>query len=454
MLNRSRSNVVFAAYAPVKFFTAYLGITLAIALWGPIKYSGFPVEKTLIFMLAIMAVMVFGYVIGVESALRQRPSPNPGDGAFVRRLLQISISISYAGLLLSVSSAISSGDINTSFSEVGSVYLSAYDGYERNDGQYSLQFIVYTLTLPFNFISFVWGFYYFSKLNANTRRLVVGLAIVTLMFHVLGSGKQKQLGDILIYIFAVAAVNYGVRRKSIKIKSIALVSVTAIGALMLFIAILNQRYRALGIGIDNINSRTISNMYFDKSHMIFSVFGMDYGLNVSMFLSYLSQGYYGLGLALNTDWQWTHFMGFSYSLSVLANRVFGVDWEWPNTLLHQVGLRTGWGETKWHTVFTHFATDFTFPGTVLLFGVFAYVYARAWISAVRYKNPFSILMFALLTMGAFFMPANNQLLHTPGALFTTITISVLYVGVGSKFNVLPSLSASSAGRAASLTRGR
>jgi hypothetical protein len=200
--------------------------------------------------------------------------------------------------------------------------------------------------------------------------------------------------------------------------------------------VLGQRYDALGVNAANVNRRVLDLIYVDTGHPIFWVFGNDYGLSLALFLSYLSQGYYGLGLALETNWHWTYFLGSSYSISVFANRLFGLEWQWPNNLFSQTGLTTGWGDSHWYTVFTHFATDFTFPGTILLFGFFAYAYARSWRAAIRYENPFAILMFALLTMGAFFMPANNQLLHTPGALFTTLLVSSLYLGFGRRFNVV------------------
>jgi len=425
----------FAQYAPLKILIAYLSLTLLIAVAGPIEYYRFPIGKTVLFVTSVMALMVFGYSYGVVSKQPLASKRNIGNESFVRNFFDLSLALAFISLLISILEAAISGQLNTDFSSIGDTYSNSYAGYERNTGNYSVSFILYSLSLPFSFISFILGFYFFFQLSVARRILVVALTISSLLFYVVGSGKQKQLGDILIFLIAVAAIKYGVRRRPIQLKWIVGSVAFGLAGLMAFAALLGQRYAALGVDAGNINNRVMDRLFFDTSHPIFLIFGQEYGLNISMFLSYLSQGYYGLGLALETDWNWTHFMGFSYSISVLSNRLLGLDWEWPNTLLYQVGLTTGWGESKWHTVFTHFATDFTFPGTALLFGLFAYVYARAWISAVRFENPFSILMFALLTQGAFFIPANNQLLHTPGALFTTILVSGLYIGMSRRFNI-------------------
>lgn len=426
----------FAAFAPLKFFLAYLAITLALAIWGPIQYYQFPIGRTLLFMGAVMVAIAAGYTHGVRIGLKTTDSPSPGGATLVRHLFDWSLAISFIALAAAAISAAASGQLNTDFTAIGDTYLSAYEGYERNTGVYSLDFIIYSISLPFNFIATIWGFYYFSSLGKTRKVLVVVLAVSTLLFYVLGSGKQKQLGDILIYLAAVAALKYGVRRKPLNIRFVLAVSFVAVLGLLALVAVLGQRYDALGVNSANVNRRVLDLIYIDTNHPLFWIFGSDYGLSLALFLTYLSQGYYGLGLALTTDWSWTYFLGFSYSISVFAERLFGLEWQWPNTLVSQVGATTGWNESKWHTVFTHFATDFTFPGTVLLFGFFAYVYARSWRAATRFQNPFAILMFAQLTMGAFFMPANNQLLHSPGALLTTIVISILYISQARRFNVL------------------
>lgn len=424
----------FASFAPLKFFLAYLALTLALAIWGPIQYYMFPIGKTVLFMTAIMVSLTFGYVYGVETGPRRATRNQQAGGLFVRRLFDISLAVSLLSLGFSIASAVLSGNFSVDFSSIGDAYVDAYDGYTRNSGNYSIEFILYSLFLPFNYIAFIFGFYYFSSIGRIRRILVVSLTVVSLVFYVLDSGKQKQIGDVMIFLFAVAALKYGVRGKPIQLKWLAGGAALAVTGLFAFVVVLGQRYGVLGVDAGNVNQRMTDLIFVNFNHPIFAVFGAKTGLVLSLFLSYLSQGYYGLGLALETDWHWTHFMGFSYSVSVIGNRVFGLDWEWPNTLLYQVGLHTGWGESKWHTVFTHFATDFTFPGTVVIFGFFASIYARAWLAAVRYENPFAILMFSLLTMGAFFMPANNQMLHSPGALFTMILATIIYLWFGRRYN--------------------
>jgi hypothetical protein len=429
------SSRTFAAYAPLKFFLGYLLFTLVLAIGGPTKYYQFPIGKTTIFMVVAMVVMTAGYMFGLETKMSTTRKGSSGSGLFVRRMFDLSLALSLGVLAISIVNSIVTGNLNTDFSSIGEAYLSGYENYERNTGNYSLDFIIYTISLPFNFISLVLGFYYFSTLNVARKWALTIFAVSSLLYYVLGTGKQKQLGDIVIYLLTVAALKYGARGRPIKIKWILAVAGLGIVALLAFVAVLGQRYGAIGVDISNVNRRVLDRIFIDTGHPVFAIFGVEYGLNLSMFLSYLSQGYYGLGLALDADWHWTRFQSFSYSISVITNRLFGWEWQWPNSYVYRIGLETGWGESKWHTVFTHFANDFTFPGTIVLFGMFAYVFARSWLAAIRYENPFAIMMFSLLALGAFFVPANNQLLHTPGALLTTLMVSILYIVQGPRFNI-------------------
>lgn len=429
-----RSTMPVLAYTPLHFLLAYLTFTLLIAIFGPTIYFNFPVGNTVTFMALTMAMMTFGFINGVRLPLKLPKADKKNSAQFVKYLFRVSLVISALSLIFVVSSAVLSGQFNTDVTAIGTTYLDGYEGYERNSGTYSFQFLLYSFGLPFSFITNIWGLYYFKKLTKIEQFAVLFVLIGSLIFYVLGSGKQKQLGDTIIYIIAVLAIKKGVSNHGIKLQTIIISLISGVIAIISFSFILSQRYTALSVDAFNYNLKSLNNIAINVDHPIFAIFGPDIGFSLTVFLSYLSQGYYGLGLATTVDHPWTYFLGFSYSLSVIFNRVFGVEWVWPNTLLYQTGVQAGWGESKWHTAFTYFASDFTFPGTVILFGFIAYLYARSWMAAIKYENPFAILMFALLTMGAFFLPANNQLFHSPGNLFTVIVIAVLYMVKARSYN--------------------
>lgn len=431
MMNLLNGDKKSKKFAPLKLTVIYIIGTFLIAAIGPIEYLNFAKGITALFLGWVILFSWIGYAHGVKAENRNRSYANYADFNPNDSILFVySVTISLFSLFLSMTLSAWSGNFNVDLYSLGQTYIDQYESYERNTGSYSWEFLIYTLSSPFNFIAFVWGIFYFRRLSSLNKFKLYLLVVSSLYFYVVGTGKQKQIGDIVIYYIAASLMWYGSSAIRFRIGSVIRIFMISLSGIIAMLFVLGQRYSAIGVGYYNINDLSSDRMFVDFNHVIFDIFGPEIGLRIAMFGSYLSQGYYGLSLALQTDWQWTRFQGFSYSLSVIMNRFFGLEWQWPNSLLYQVGLRTGWGESKWHTVFTYFATDFTFPGTVVLFGFFSVVYAKSWIGVTISRNPYAVLTFTLLTFGVFFIPANNQLLHTPGGLLTVAFVSILSIWRG------------------------
>ena len=186
---------------------------------------------------------------------------------------------------------------------------------------------------------------------------------------------------------------------------------------------------------------------------MFQLFGYDVGLALSVLCEYLGNGLVGLGYCLDAPFTWSHMLGSSYALGVVGERVFGLPFYYYSSYPYMAGLTSGWGESHWYTVFPWFASDFTFPGTVILFGFFAYVYSRAWIESVRFANPYSIMLFCWMTLGVVMMPANNPLMYAPGALLTLGLVTTLYLANRRSYNRVPTPTRATASGASRVRRG-
>ena len=84
-----------------------------------------------------------------------------------------------------------------------------------------------------------------------------------------------------------------------------------------------------------------------------------------------------------------------------------------DTYPYRVGNVTGWDQSKWHSVFSWFASDLTFTGTLVLFSFIGFIYARAWKSVYQFYNPISMLLFSTLTLGLIFVPAKQSIITHP-----------------------------------------
>jgi hypothetical protein len=129
------------------------------------------------------------------------------------------------------------------------------------------------------------------------------------------------------------------------------------------------------------------------------------------FAGYLTQGYYGMSLAMDQPWVPTYGAGSSYFLVRGASRVL----RWPGLEDRPYPMRvethTGWDAYgKWTAFYAWIASDLTFPGTLLLLALIGRVLALAWLDTVEGSNPFAVGVFAVLVLMIAYFPANNQIL--------------------------------------------
>ena len=239
-----------------------------------------------------------------------------------------------------------------------------------------------------------------------------------------------------IILFLTTLFKYDIRyvrvRKKILKKFVLLGTLCSI----CLIYILKNRYEAVNINISNINTQINPMMQINLHHILFDILGNTWGFAFAQFSAYLSHGYYGLSMALQLPFKWTYFVGNSYSLTVFLNKFLGIPVDYHNTYPYRLGEISPWNDSKWSTVFPWYASDFTFIGTLFIFMLIAYLYAKVWKEAYLYSNPISIVLFIILTIGFIYMPANNQLLHSPGSFIATFFFLFLWIVKHKKYNFI------------------
>lgn len=421
-------------YRPLQFILFYNVAAVLMAHYGPIYYPDLDFYLVASYISLILAAITVGYMHGirVQEALPQAPVAR--TDFFPRRLFLVFLVLALIGFAVNLATQIASGSANFDLNSLGDTYISAYEGYELNSGNYKLSFILYTLFLAPTFFTTIWGLFYFKFLPHLLKLATVAITLLFPLIFTLISGTQKNIGDLMIYLFSVILARQVTFER--KISPIAVVVVAVIGVVGVFALsqILAQRAASVGIDLFNINRRETYQVVYDSTHVVFRLFGPDLGLPLSTLTGYLTNGLNGLSYSLKLPSTWSHFLGTSYSVSVIANRVFGIPFPYHDTYPHMAGLINGWGENRWHSVFSWFASDFTFAGTVPIFGWLGYVYARCWRETITFANPFSVALFCLLSLGVVMMPANNQLMQSPGAMLTLVTTCFLYLRFRRRFN--------------------
>lgn len=409
---------------------------VSLATFGPLEYSGLQSGLVFAFVGAVVVLFGTGFHLGVRSRPPMRDIWRKSQNrAVLHKLFRISLVIAVILLTLLLLETIITGRLTLSFANSAEYYKSSYTDYTRNSGNYSIRFLITSMGAFPIFIAQVLGIFHFGSLSAKVRVAVIYLFVVTVLVYTLGGGTQKQFGDIIIYaVTAVIASQASVGR--LRASTVLKTGLLVLAGVYVLLVLLANRYQNIGVSLDTLDGRLHPLIDYQGSRLE-QYLGPQFAFPLIMFTSYLSQGYFGLSLAFEQDFTWTAFAGSSYSISVILNQFFGAPFWVEQSYPYLVGETTGWDQSKWHTVFAWLASDLTFPGVIVFMGFVGYLYGRTWSEIVRFRNPFSLMVFAMLNIGLAYAPANNQLMHTPGGLATTFGTLILYVLFRANFNVDP-----------------
>jgi hypothetical protein len=420
-------------YTPLIVYILYVLFVIYSLLGGPLKYKYIDTFSVLTYVSLVTMLFSIGYIFGAAGKIN-----SPGLVSFQMRASMESRQIRFInrfvlglGLIVVIFSWYGFFDSgkNLGFSNLGENYIGSYEGYVRGQAKIDVYYILGIFSHSIIALCLAFGTYYFVSYSRSLKIIFLFITLSYLFIQVLGSGKQKYLGDVVI-AFGVYLLFFRARLERLKAKHVLflfpLLVVILVFIVFLFLEILRQRYGAANIGVININEKVHPLIYWDLDSYVFKLLGDEYGFSYGIFLGYFSNGMYGLSLCLNLPFTWTYFVGNSYSLTRVAEIVLNQDKViQQDTYPYKAGVVYGWDESKWHSLYAWMASDVTFSGVVFFAGLFGFFYAKTWKSALSVRDPFSGPLFFFLTLGLVFSLANNQLLHSMPGIISFLSLLVL-----------------------------
>lgn len=410
---------------PLCIYFLYTLFVLLSLVAGPIEYSNLNIIVLIIFISAVAIMFSTGYVYGSRGAILYKQD---GEKLYLEkksyRLICVLLIYGAVSSLIHWVILFESGN-DFSLQSIGSNYINAYTDYERGQSTVDAVYILNILDQAILTISIIFGFCYFRYLSNLLKILTFVVATSYFATNVLGSGKQKYLGDIVIFV-VFSFLIYSARYKyKFNYKKIFTYTIVFSIITFVFLEIIRQRYVAVGIDLSVINRAAHPLMYWNEDSIIFTIFGNDYGFALGVFLSYFTNGLYGLYLSLITPFEWSYFVGNSYSLGRIVEIIIGSkDVVLEKTYPYRVGVEHGWGFDKWHSLFSWMASDITFFGVIIFSLFFGFVYGRVWRESINISNIFSGPLFIYFSMGVIFCYANNQLMHTLSGVIVLCSLMI------------------------------
>ena len=410
---------------PIKFFMLYFVSTFIIFLVSDAASEILNFYDLLFYVTSFYSFLFLGYWLGVKSKK-------------IARKDLYSLSLQKKMIVLGAIYFIAWG-VNlivdfgaTDFSQVlrtlispGEAYQNKFDIFEGRELSGQVNRITQILLL-LSFVSSI----FIILLVLNWRRISFNLkifSIFSILIYVVSYlfiGTQKGVGDVIIYflvgVFLLLANGYKVSAKK---KFFIITLIFVIFSSMFVYMVINQGSRATVFGQN-------SNVLFKDIHntAISKYFNEEVAFGFYNTISYPSHGYLGLSYNLQQNFEFSSGAGLSPAYESYRAQYFGGTGNLPMTYPFRTEVATGWpAGMYWATAFPWFASDLTFPGTIIFMFIVGFIFARTWIRAISQKDILAYALLGQIFIMMFYLPANNQVFMQRQGFLIIFSIIILAV---------------------------
>lgn len=409
---------------PLILFLGYLTFTVIVFAFGPIDYPISNPWATYGFLAAAHTALLVGYVLMPFRKPRARPAPGDEWMFSVSHLIVVSALLNIAVLIPSTLFMTGgSFDVIEALREPGMAYRRAYRASINSTNPFSYAAM---LVAPLLVLVVPLTLYYWRRLSIPVRCLGVSAIAVILASGVM-LGRNKAAADLVLLglVFLLAHVFRRKRPPSMRRCAMSLMVAVTISALFfaLFSTAIANRGRRVREGyVASIDD------YLDYDNALLSPFPDAMKPGVGQLCNYLTQGYYGLSLALRIDFVWTYGLGNSFFLHEVEERFVGSEYARENAYPARIEEQFDYlMMQRWHSIYPWLASDLTFAGALAFVAVIGMLLALTWSETLTAVNPFSVAMFANLCLMLFYFNANNQVLAFPVQFSGTVGILFLWL---------------------------
>ena len=298
-----------------------------------------------------------------------------------------------------------------------------------NNRLYNFYAPIYTLTSVITYSIIPLSLYYFDKIDRKSKILAcINIVVELSRWFVIGT--NKGIIDILIILFSVILLKRFqsdkkiIKKDSLNIKKIffkfTIIIFLCLGILY-FLNNINGRLEGRNSSILLSLHRTSlkrNSIYKELPEGLYSL--------VIYMQSYLTQGYYGLEISLDNDFESMYGIGCSSFLTENLKDVVGD--EFVKRSYIEKASRNGWSSTvNWHTAYTWIANDISFVGVfVFMFGLGIY-FAKIVIYSINKVNWIFVPLFSSIFIMFFYFPMNNQLFNNPFQFMGFVGLNILWI---------------------------
>jgi len=383
---------------PIILLLSWLLLTILVFVFGPYKYK---INNSFLFYtyLFIVNVSLFlGYMRGQKSYGRKcKIKIN------YIKFVQTSIIISFIYLIIKL--------ILTSGGDLANVFTTFKDASEsymkRTTNHPNLFSYIDIFILPVTIIAITNGIFSSKKLNRGYRYCVYIMIIYSIASSI-GSGTRA--GIVGIVLIVTAAFLLGIYKKNIIIKArhkifLFLMAMIFFMGFFAYIGLLTES-RSVYQPINPLTKKIP-----DKNFVLFKILPPQSHPAINNISFYLAHSYYRLNQAFDLPYNGIGF-GLSNSYFIMDNIQELTGWTGPKNISYGLRLdmkQNGFFGNYWSTFYAWIASDFTFPGTIIIVYIIGYFFSLALRDSLLSPNPLSVAVFCILFGFIFHFAFNNPL---------------------------------------------
>lgn len=387
-------------FTPLLVILAFLVLTLLLYNFGPVEWEAGKHDLVSIYLLFNWAFLAVGYYIATR--LGPASSGKIGVGIVLLGLVCNAITIvptihMYTGkypwdvALYSVSQGERYNDYQNYLSMAASQggVVRMIQGFSRSVLQ------------PFIYAGIVIGVKYWKSLSMMQRLFVITSIALQVVFSI-SRGTDKEIVDLFIFILVPfylfhSSLKTGSIRKLLVmlLVTIAVVSVFSERRISRYGGIVPDCFSYAEICVDYTSD--VANTVPKPTYFTFAILS-----------SYLTQGYNGLSLAMDLDYEFSYGIGHAAILMRLFDRFTGIN-VFENTYTYRLGT-LGWDSRYlWSSLYTWLANDVSFKFVFVVFLLLGGLFGMAARDAIKGGDDYGLIVLVFIILLLVYSPANNQL---------------------------------------------
>ncbi len=408
--------------APMILLQIYLTITVLMFAFGPWKYPIRHPEALYEYIVGFQVALALGYVLVAHGQPRDsRGAKNP--------VWYITIGLIVTAIFFPLTTYARTGhwvpDFVSGLRDPAAAYLEAMLAGDQssNFAAYARILAAPALSMLFPLVAFYW-----VKLSQGMRLAFWALVVGTVLLS-FATAQRRDIADFVAYLPLVAIASHWAHVSRFKPKKLFLVLGLSIGGLILLVGyFLYSHVQRIGAEAAAYSVNPITMESPDPKNPMLADVPESVRPGVAGLINYLSTGYYGLALSLDRDFEPMYGAGHSIFLTRNVTKLTKqVRFEHQSYAVQISDKDNFKYPIFWATAYPYFANDVSFPGTILLMGVFGAVYALVWLDMLGGKNPYAVVFFSHLAILMFYLPATNRMLQDGEGVVSTYFWLILWL---------------------------